>query len=125
MYFKKIKIIENNIKCNNLFHEFPRKYENLTHPQLMDLFKLTLYYRVRTNAPPIDFTTLDTILKNNNYSQDHFMQEITPDCEDMFKMCMWKGAYTRCDALFQKIRTSEGVCCSFNFYAIQLNNYPR
>lgn len=91
----------------------------------MDLFKLSLYYKIRASASPADFNTLNTILKNNNYTQEQFIEEITPNCEEMFQMCMWKGAYVRCDALFQKIRTSEGTCCSFNFYATYDNNYPK
>jgi hypothetical protein len=42
------------------------------------------------------------------------LQLITP-CEDLLKVCHWKGVRVNCSDIFYMRLTFEGYCCAFNY----------
>lgn len=71
-----------------------------------------------------DTEQLVRILKMNNVTLAELKEELMPTCTNMFERCMWKGTQTRCDTLFQRVDTSYGDCCAFNYYGLERTNYP-
>ncbi|KAM7351035.1 pickpocket 11 [Cochliomyia hominivorax] len=95
------------------------KSTNLTLPQLIDYFKLSLSVSENIKAPFQHYQQLQQILKANNYTMSGLIQEITPNCESQLLRCKWRGRFERCNHLFKKIETSFGSCCSFNYKALK------
>lgn len=60
--------------------------------------------------------TMIDALKGNGYDIEKIMFEVAHSCESMFKMCKWKTKVFPCKELFRSIKTSAGVCCSFNYF---------
>lgn len=67
----------------------------------------------------------DSILNRNNITLTELSKQLSPDCLEMISRCIWKGINTRCESLFQRIVTLEGICCSFNYFGAMTNNFPR
>lgn len=67
---------------------------------------------------------LNYILKNNNKTVYDIMWETTLSCRRMIQKCMWKGVQIRCDAIFQRVMTTNNIgCCSFNFFGLAKTTY--
>lgn len=81
-----------------------------------------LHYKGINNAG--DYMGLHKILEVNSLDVMTVMTMITPTCADMLERCMWKGTQSRCDSLFQPINTTQGMCCSFNYYGLEKSNFP-
>lgn len=90
---------------------------NVSKEQLHTDFRwfIQLIYPEHPNAPMSTLLRLQEILDYNNFTVDQTLRRISPRC-DMFG-CKWKGEEKRCDALFERIRTPDGYCCSFNNFA--------
>lgn len=102
---------------------FRRLPPNVTKGELQELFNLTLFPTGRTvNNSSLEI--YDRILRMNNITLTELMNRLSPDCLDMISRCIWKGIKTRCESLFQRIVTIQGICCSFNFFATMTNNFP-
>ncbi|EDW13421.2 pickpocket protein 11 [Drosophila mojavensis] len=103
--------------------EHMRLPPNVTKGELQELFNLTLFPTGRTvNNSSLEI--YDRILRLNNITLTELMNRLSPDCLDMISRCIWKGIKTRCESLFQRIVTIQGICCSFNFFATMTNNFP-
>lgn len=63
---------------------------------------------------PIYIQMIDRLFENG-YSVDSLMMEVAQPCESMIRYCSWMGNKTACTSLFRMIRSSEGICCSFNY----------
>ncbi|XP_055907034.1 pickpocket protein 11-like [Eupeodes corollae] len=98
--------------------------ENITDEEVAGLFRIMMYYSYGLNYNETDFKRLEDILKLNNYTSSRLFEELTPNCIEMIVRCIWKGTNARCDSLFQKINTTEGICCSFNYFGMSTNNFP-
>lgn len=64
----------------------------------------------------INIDRLHDILEENKVDIDDLLKILSPNCEKMINKCKWKGEEKRCRTLFQTERTSNGFCCSFNYY---------
>ena len=103
---------------------------NMTLPKdvsvtdMVQMFKYILYFeRYANEATDADYNKLHEILVNNSLEMRQIYWQLVPTCQDMIQRCFWKGTPWRCDELFQPVNTSEGLCCSFNFYARRFTNY--
>lgn len=101
-----------------------KKPSSINDTELANLFKVTINYSFGMRGNNTEFQILDSILKTNEMSWDGLLSYVQPNCLDMAIKCFWKGSDTRCDGLFQTINSSEGTCCSFNYYGLEKNNYP-
>lgn len=96
---------------------------NLTAEELSLKFRLILHFEGIGSATEEDYMELHNILQDNKINIESLLQQISPNCMTMLTRCMWKGTQTRCDTLFQVIKTVEGYCCSFNYYGMLKNSY--
>lgn len=101
-----------------------KKPSYINDTQLADLFKLTIFYSFGLPGNTSELQFLDEILKSNNMTWASLITYIEPNCLDMILKCFWKGSDSRCDGLFQAINSTEGTCCSFNYFGLEKNNFP-
>ncbi|EDV94102.1 GH25068 [Drosophila grimshawi] len=94
-----------------------------TKEHLRELFNLTLM-SVGTTISNSSLAIYDRILSLNNMTLTELMNRLSPDCLDMISRCVWKGIKTRCESLFQRVFTLQGICCSFNYFGATSNNFP-
>lgn len=112
------------ISRHNLTISYHRKRDgNQTDAEVAQLFSVIVGFQngLETETESVE---LDAILKLNNVTLSGLKDAISPTCANMFERCMWKGTQTRCDTLFQRVDTTYGDCCSFNYYGLEKNNYP-
>ncbi|XP_035776394.1 sodium channel protein Nach-like [Anopheles albimanus] len=98
---------------------------NLTDGELADLFRLYLHVSGLGRSDPVRYRLLHEILQVNNLEIPQLVGEFTPPCSKMIERCLWKGTQWRCDNLFQMVNSTEGLCCSFNYYGLLKDNYPK
>ncbi|KAJ8943851.1 hypothetical protein NQ314_009621 [Rhamnusium bicolor] len=87
-----------------------------------------LFQLIKNNDPDIpqeNYTRLHQILTDNNISVDTALQNLSPNCEDAFQRCKWKGEEKRCESIFEPIKSSEGFCCTFNYFALKNLTFSR
>ncbi|KAM8715103.1 hypothetical protein ACLKA7_002189 [Drosophila subpalustris] len=97
---------------------------NATIQHLQQLFNLTLVPTGNTISNN-SLHIYDQILRHNNITLTELTNQLSPDCLEMISRCFWKGINTRCESLFQRVVTLEGICCSFNYFAALTNNFPK
>ncbi|RZC22689.1 sodium channel protein Nach, partial [Asbolus verrucosus] len=73
--------------------------------------------------PLRNYTRLQDILEQNEYTVEEIMQKLAPGCDTLLQRCKWKGEEKRCESIFEQIKTTEGFCCSFNYYALKNHNF--
>lgn len=95
----------------------------MTVDRLMNMFSMVMHFHGAGNATIDEYMELHSILQNNNMTVSQLTNRLSPTCADLLERCMWKGTQSRCDTLFQSINTTEGVCCSFNYYAVESSYY--
>lgn len=100
-----------------------RRPSNITADQLSRMFSYVSHFQGVGNATTDEYSQLHSILLDNNLTVSHLTNRLSPNCGELLERCMWKGTQARCDTLFQPINTTEGLCCSFNYYALKTNNY--
>lgn len=88
------------------------------------MFRLVLHFQGVGNATQEEYDELHDILQVNRISVMNLTHTLVPPCTDLLERCMWKGTQLRCESLFQPINSTEGVCCSFNYYGLETNNFP-
>ncbi|XP_052864392.1 sodium channel protein Nach-like [Anopheles cruzii] len=89
---------------------------NMTAGELAQLFKLFLHVSGLGQSDPASYQLLHDVLVLNGLEIPQLMGELAPPCAAMIERCRWKGTQWRCDHLFQPVNTTEGQCCSFNYY---------
>ncbi|XP_015117533.1 sodium channel protein Nach [Diachasma alloeum] len=62
-----------------------------------------------------NFTTLQDIFDDNNYSIADVVRAVSQNCSEFILHCKWKGIPTACEKLFRETLSRDGVCCSFNY----------
>lgn len=103
--------------------------ENLTKPnhvtsdELSDMFRLILHFQAIGVQNQTEYELLHSILQTNNLSVLNVATTLKPTCTDMIQGCVWKGNAVRCDEIFQTVNTIDGLCCSFNSYAINSTRF--
>lgn len=117
----KQKVAEVPISNTVLYRRLP---PNATTEHLRHLFNLTLL-PVGSTISNRSLQIYDSILNRNNITLTELSIQLSPDCLEMISRCIWKGINTRCESLFQRIVTLEGICCSFNYFGAMTNNFPR
>ncbi|CAG9854877.1 unnamed protein product [Phyllotreta striolata] len=63
-----------------------------------------------------DLLELQDLLDKKNISVDSIVSTMYSGC-NMLKVCKWKGEQKKCKSIFEVTRTTNGLCCSFNYYA--------
>lgn len=108
------------------FSHFPsrKRPSGVTVEQLSRMFRLALHFQGVGNATQEEYDKLHDILQENRISVMNLTQTLVPSCKDLLERCMWKGIQMRCESLFQSINSTEGVCCSFNYYGLATSNFP-
>lgn len=99
------------------------KPSNVTPDELSNMFRLILHFQAIGVQNQTEYELLHSILQMNNLSMVNLTTVLKPSCNDMIKGCEWKGNTVRCDEIFQTIKTGEGLCCSFNSYAINSTRF--
>uniref|UniRef100_A0A182PB08 Sodium channel protein Nach n=1 Tax=Anopheles epiroticus TaxID=199890 RepID=A0A182PB08_9DIPT len=102
-----------------------RRPGNMTAEELSGMFRLFLHVTGLGQPDPVRYRLLHDIMLMNNLEIPQLMGEFTPPCGTLLERCMWKGTQWRCDNLFQVVNSTEGLCCSFNYYGLLKDNYPK
>lgn len=63
-----------------------------------------------------DFKPIFTYLNSTGRDVSKLMKELTSPCSVILKRCTWKSEEVKCYKLFKWIKTTNGYCCSFNYY---------
>ncbi|XP_040167541.1 sodium channel protein Nach-like [Anopheles arabiensis] len=105
--------------------ETMRRPGNMTVDELAEMFRLFLHVTGLGDPDPVRYRLLHDIMLMNNLEIPQLMGEFTPPCGTLLERCMWKGTQWRCDNLFQVVNSTEGLCCSFNYYGLLKDNYPK
>lgn len=100
-----------------------KRPNGMTPERLSGMFSLALHFQGVGNASKSDYDALGEVLRTNNMSVSQLTAMLAPKCDEILHVCKWKGTMTRCEGLFQPVNTSEGVCCSFNYYGLKSNNF--
>lgn len=58
-------------------------------------------------------------LVKHGLSMHQLMSAVAQPCNEMLMSCEIRGDVVKCDTLFRKIRSNEGYCCSFNYFALR------
>lgn len=109
--------IKLNIKSKIFF------YSRVSNPKLVPSMLKNLTYLTNlyfANYSPEDeelIKNLQETLNYHNLTAHEALSDITPECH--LVTCIWKGRSYECDAMFSKFLTPEGVCCSFNSFALK------
>lgn len=68
-----------------------------------------------------EFVNISNVLREAGYTPDSLMSELAQPCDRLLKLCYWKGTEMPCNELFKLSRSTEGICCSFNYKALRLS----
>ncbi|KYB27274.1 sodium channel protein Nach [Tribolium castaneum] len=82
-----------------------------------------LIYNNNKNIPQRNYSRLQDILDYNEYPIEDVMKYLAPKCSELLQRCKWKGEEKRCESLFEPIKTTEGYCCAFNYYALKNHTF--
>ncbi|XP_061398250.1 sodium channel protein Nach [Musca vetustissima] len=98
---------------------------NTTEEDVMKMFNIVMYYSFAFNETDANMTFAKQVLTLNNMTISDLSRTLTPNCMDMISRCIWKGTNTRCDGLFQRIKSMGlGECCTFNYFGETKHNFP-
>ncbi|XP_059221727.1 pickpocket protein 11 [Stomoxys calcitrans] len=98
---------------------------NTSEEDILQVFNTVMYYSFAFNQSSVNFELAQKVLALNNMTLNDLARTLTPNCMDMISRCFWKGTNTRCDGLFQRIKSMGlGDCCSFNFFGEEKHNFP-
>ncbi|XP_022121548.2 sodium channel protein Nach [Pieris rapae] len=63
---------------------------------------------------------LQDIIDTNGITIKTLFTTLSPtfSCDNLIQRCMWKNIVYRCDHLFQQVTIKIGICCSFNYFAV-------
>lgn len=68
-----------------------------------------------------DFVNISKIMGELGYNAETLMLQVFQPCEKLLVVCTWKGEESPCEDLFKISRSSEGLCCSFNYNALKMS----
>lgn len=105
--------------------ETMKRPSNISKDRLANMFSLITHFHGLTPSREDEYRELNEVLRQNNVSVATVMASVAPDCFDLLKKCSWKGVIVQCVLLFRVIKTSEGICCSFNYHATDLDYTER
>ncbi|XP_055542870.1 sodium channel protein Nach-like [Wyeomyia smithii] len=108
----------NKISFKSALHKAEQmtRPDNMTAVELAWKFRLLLHVYGLADSNEREYYELHNILRINNLEVAQLMGEIAQPCSSLLARCMWKGTLWRCENLFQTINSTEGMCCSFNYY---------
>lgn len=82
-----------------------------------------LIFNNNRNISYKSYAKLQDFFEVNDYTVEKVMMILAPTCKELLQRCKWKGEEERCEILFETIKTSEGYCCSFNYFALRNNTF--
>lgn len=98
-----------------------KRPSNLTKEQLAEMFSLIMHFHGLSTPKEKEYIELNDVLRQNNISVATVMAIIAPNCFDLLRKCSWKGVIVQCVLIFRIVKTSEGICCSFNYHGTDLD----
>ncbi|EDS36313.1 pickpocket 16 [Culex quinquefasciatus] len=98
--------------------------QNMSAEELAGMFRLFLHVDGLAEADEREYRRLHDILLENNL-ENVKMGEFAAPCSAMFERCLWKGTQWRCDTLFRTTNSTEGLCCSFNYFGARVRDYEK
>nr|QTI50352.1 odorant binging protein [Agrilus zanthoxylumi] len=104
------------------------KFSNKTVDELADDLRYLsqlIFYNDNSSTTQQKLNNLGILLKKNGVIAWKLLIDISPKCTEFITFCMWKGEIKACETLFQEIVTSDGVCCTFNYFAPRHPIYNR
>lgn len=99
--------------------------QNMSAEELAGMFRLFLHVDGLAEADEREYRRLHDILLENNLEVPQLMGEFAAPCSAMFERCLWKGTQWRCDTLFRTTNSTEGLCCSFNYFGARVRDYEK
>lgn len=95
-------LIDRGIAIDRIY-KFYELIPNLINPQFID----------------DEFLNISSVLQSVGYTPDTLMFELAQPCDQLLKLCFWMGTEYPCHELFKLSRSTEGICCSFNYKALK------
>lgn len=101
-----------------------RNLHNETEDSMIELLPQVMGF---TNPSSVSFTLkslqrLQRILVLNNYSDVYSaVKEVTRSCEELLLKCKWINSIVDCKTLFFESYTTDGICCSFNYFRFDIS----
>lgn len=83
---------------------------------LAKLFLLALDFIGTSRSEYSEYLKLGRVLKANGINGLILLQLLVPSCKEMLVECLLKKSKVRCDEIFLPVNSSEGICCSFNYF---------
>ncbi|KAG7203400.1 hypothetical protein KM043_013468 [Ampulex compressa] len=62
-----------------------------------------------------NLTQLQDIIDYNGLTIEEVINMTIKDCTSMLQICKWSGNIFDCNELFQRSKSRDGMCCSFNY----------
>lgn len=72
-----------------------------------------------------NYKKIQNLLEESGFEIPKLLDDLSPTCDEMIQKCMWKGEGIRCQDVFERITTTMGYCCAFNYFAIGKHNFSR
>lgn len=90
---------------------------NISSERLHEFFEWISHLTIteKSNCPN-HFKEIELELRQSGYMVDNLMKEVTQPCAEMLTECNWLSDRVDCERLFHLSLTSEGYCCSFNYF---------
>ncbi|XP_075150394.1 pickpocket 16 [Haematobia irritans] len=102
-----------------------KRPQNTSEEDILRMFPIVMFYSFAFNQSSANISLAKEILQLNNMTLNDLARTLSPNCMDMISRCYWKGTNTRCDGLFQPIKsTGLGECCAFNYFGEEKHNFP-
>lgn len=80
------------VNCYNCYYVIPKDFD------------LKLYERILQSLHQVGYTV------------DKIMAEVAQPCSSLAKKCIWNGQQKECTTLFSPVKSTNGYCCTFNYY---------
>ncbi|XP_044750328.1 sodium channel protein Nach-like [Coccinella septempunctata] len=114
--FNKISKMRAHTQAEQIQHKLNHSVEEIAN--LFALLGQLYFYSDNIQVTNKDrYLQLLQLLDHNRVNLNRLLRSLSPSCSSIVKRCRWKGEDKDCDTIFEKIITSEGHCCSFNYYA--------
>lgn len=88
----------------------------MSHSDLIDLLPSLLH--LIDFADSSETHQLHAVLELNKVSAHELYLNLSVPCKDLLVECRLHAVSIPCENLFKTIRTTEGYCCSFNYFGV-------
>lgn len=71
---------------------------------------------VESPSYPNELKNIETLLVRRGYPVDKLSREVMHPCSELLSNCLWLSEPIECGKIFRASLSSEGYCCSFNYF---------